>query len=544
MSDETPSAAHPPVGPDARRETGSGRSGLINVKAGEMAKIAGWRGVDENAEEHRTPLGDNVTLADDEGLFHMDAPPPVSLHDRFGMPPFSVLDRRAGQWQDRKRKWLSLGIRSELGRDGGLIYDPEASGMGQGAIPIEKRSDRTLQAMVANSGDGSPYRRLAQEELDRRVASGRRVLGGAPPPGGGGTGAWKGRNSAGELRAIDPKWDSAAQGGTPRQLIPGAGGVGGAYDRSRPEGTLNPRSAGRGSAISGGQASLQHAMASVRDGKNGGGFHSAEMTAERKRLNEAGAHRDQDRLNAVTGQETLTGTSIFDPVLCELAYRWFSAPGMSVLDPFAGGSVRGVTAALLHRRYMGIDLRDIQVQANRQQGRDILTRGEPMPRWVAGDSNEVLAGAPKEAFDLLFSCPPYADLEVYSDDPRDISGMDYPEFTRVHGEIIAKAAEALKPDRFAVWVVSDVRDKKGFYRGLVHDTVEAFEAAGLRFYNEAVILDPVGSAAVRAGRIFLGGRKLTRMHQNLLVFCKGDWKRATLAASPQEIVLETPEAGA
>jgi ParB-like chromosome segregation protein Spo0J len=44
--------------------------------------------------------------------------PSRSLSERFGVPPFSVLDARQGYWQDRKRAWLSLGIQSELGRGG------------------------------------------------------------------------------------------------------------------------------------------------------------------------------------------------------------------------------------------------------------------------------------------------------------------------------------------------------------------------------------------------------------------------------------------
>lgn len=39
-----------------------------------------------------------------------------ALSDRFGLPPFSVLNAREGWWQDRKRAWLALGIQSELGR--------------------------------------------------------------------------------------------------------------------------------------------------------------------------------------------------------------------------------------------------------------------------------------------------------------------------------------------------------------------------------------------------------------------------------------------
>jgi hypothetical protein len=40
----------------------------------------------------------------------------ATLADRFGIPPFSVFEARKGWWQDRKRAWLELGIRSELGR--------------------------------------------------------------------------------------------------------------------------------------------------------------------------------------------------------------------------------------------------------------------------------------------------------------------------------------------------------------------------------------------------------------------------------------------
>ncbi len=39
-----------------------------------------------------------------------------TLAERFGIPPFSILDARKGWWQDRKRAWIDLGIRSELGR--------------------------------------------------------------------------------------------------------------------------------------------------------------------------------------------------------------------------------------------------------------------------------------------------------------------------------------------------------------------------------------------------------------------------------------------
>ncbi len=57
------------------------------------------------------------------------AAPSTTLAERFGIPPFSVLDARKGWWQDRKRAWLDLGIRSELGRGEGDRACPGGSPM-------------------------------------------------------------------------------------------------------------------------------------------------------------------------------------------------------------------------------------------------------------------------------------------------------------------------------------------------------------------------------------------------------------------------------
>jgi DNA modification methylase len=220
------------------------------------------------------------------------------------------------------------------------------------------------------------------------------------------------------------------------------------------------------------------------------------------------------------------GTSVFDPVLCELAYRWFSPAGGTVIDPFAGGSVRGVVASHCGRQYIGVDLRAEQVEANRAQESVAV---DPVPVWHCGDSREIDKICADVDADFVFSCPPYADLEVYSDDPADLSTLKYEEFRSAYFEIIQKASSRLKENRFACFVVGDVRDKKGNYYNFVGDTVEAFRAAGLNFYNEAVLVTPVGTNALTAGRQFSSGRKLGKTHQNVLVFVKGDGKRATAA---------------
>ena len=227
-----------------------------------------------------------------------------------------------------------------------------------------------------------------------------------------------------------------------------------------------------------------------------------------------------------------SGTSIFDPVLCELAYRWFCPPGGLILDPFAGGSVRGIVASILGRRYVGIDLSARQIAANRTQAAAICT--DPAPIWHEGDSHDIADLAPGTEADFVFSCPPYADLERYSDDRRDLSTMDYPAFRVGLGAIIAATCRMLKPDRFACFVVGDVRDKKGLYLGFPWHTIAAFDAAGLRLYNEAVLVTAAGSLPIRAGKQFTSGRKLGKTHQNVLIFVKGDPIKATKACGPCE----------
>lgn len=233
-----------------------------------------------------------------------------------------------------------------------------------------------------------------------------------------------------------------------------------------------------------------------------------------------------------TAQEE-AGISIFDPVLCELLYRWFCPSGGTILDPFAGGSVRGIVASKLGRQYIGLDLRQEQIDANRIQG--ALICSDPMPVWHCGDSRKIQTPCKGVEADFVFSCPPYADLEVYSDLPEDISTLPYPDFRQAYFEIIAKTCTLLRKDRFACFVVGEARGADGNYYGLVPDTIRAFEEAGLRFYNEAILVTAVGSLPIRAARPFTAARKLGKTHQNVLVFVKGDWKKAAKACGEIDV---------
>ncbi len=253
----------------------------------------------------------------------------------------------------------------------------------------------------------------------------------------------------------------------------------------------------------------------------------------------ATAYKSQGRLweiqkhGKLTGDE-LSGTSIFDPVLCEIMLRWFAGKNSKVFDPFAGGSVRGVVSALLGHSYTGIDLRREQVAANAQQWVDVLEAcGKPPlrvpdnigePDWYEGDSVKVLKTAKPERMDFVLSCPPYTFLEQYSDDPRDLSTMSYADFLKRYRYVIRKCARMLRPNRFACFVVGDVRDPKnhGIYVNFVGDTITAFMDAGMGLYNHAILATAISSLPIRARKHMNAAAKIGMRHQHVLIFVKGD----------------------
>lgn len=339
-----------------------------------------------------------------------------TLADRFIVPPFSILDTRQGYWKARKQQWLSLGIKSEVGRAGNLL------GM----------SDTVLQPDPSKRIDAAAFNEMLKNDPQAKTISAK---------------------------------------------IPG-------YFNKKNQ-----------------------------------GMSDEDIIAE-----------------FLQSSQISAGTSIFDPVLCELAYRWFTPSGGTVLDPFAGGSVRGVVASKLGLQYVGCELRQEQVDANRQQASDICSN--PMPVWACGDSRKIDKHCEGVQADLLFSCPPYHDLEVYSENENDISNMEWDEFMQAYREIIKKAASMLKQNRFAVWVITEIRkDGAGFYKNFIRETINCFEAAGLEYYNEMVLVNSVGTLPIRAGRMFSATRKVGRTHQNVLVFCKGDPRLAAEECGQVEVEL-------
>lgn len=249
--------------------------------------------------------------------------------------------------------------------------------------------------------------------------------------------------------------------------------------------------------------------------------------------------RDVKRYNATPtntfsarGADAKQAESIseFDPYLAELMYRWFSREGDRILDPFAGGCVRGVVASVLGRHYQGIDLNLDQVVANREQYKDLQERYTNLAgsaKYFSSDADSSLDYM--DQADMIFTCPPYYNLEQYTNDPNDLSRQPtYQAFLNKYASILYKATQRLKDNSFFVIVVSEVREEpRGIERsnfvGLVPDTISILrDKCSLHYYNEIIVMNNIGSLPIRAPKYFDQSRKIGRMHQNVLVFYKGD----------------------
>jgi len=151
-----------------------------------------------------------------------------------------------------------------------------------------------------------------------------------------------------------------------------------------------------------------------------------------------------------------------------------------------------------------------------------------LPKWYCGDSCNIDSIINDRDFDFILTCPPYHDLEKYSDDPADISNMSYADFLKAYRTILHKSVSMLKPHAFIAIVVGEIRDKYGAYCGFVPDTINIMNESGCIYYNDICLITQVGTAAVRAPRIFGSNRKVVKTHQDVIVFLRSKGSKAEL----------------
>lgn len=216
------------------------------------------------------------------------------------------------------------------------------------------------------------------------------------------------------------------------------------------------------------------------------------------------------------------GVSILDATLVEVLYKWFMPNNIDykpqAFDCFAGDSVGGFVMSYLGAHFTGTELREEQAQLNneRVQSRKLDAI------YHCDDGRNIAKYLQPESQDFFFSCPPYFDLEHYSNDERDASNQgSYAEFLALLEKAFEESIKCLKKNRFAIVVMSAVRDKKGYYQDIPSDITRIFEKNGCHLYNQLILIDSGATLALRVGNS-MKNRKVGRQHQEVLVYFNGE----------------------
>lgn len=205
--------------------------------------------------------------------------------------------------------------------------------------------------------------------------------------------------------------------------------------------------------------------------------------------------------------------SIFNPQLAQMILAAYAPLNGKVYDPFGGGGTRGYIATKMGYDYTGIEIREEEYNRVKEQ----------MEQWGI-DFNFILNDStkykPEGDFDFVFSCPPYYDLEVYSDLAGDLSNANsYDEYLCMLKNVLQNCYDVLKKNCFAVFVVGNFRNKKGELENLNGDLITKAKEVGFKLWDELIWMGASNVALTRCGK-FEKNRKSVRMHEYIIILKK------------------------
>ncbi len=212
-------------------------------------------------------------------------------------------------------------------------------------------------------------------------------------------------------------------------------------------------------------------------------------------------------------------TSYFNPKLCKMIYSSYCPKNGNIFDPFSS-VVRPYMAKLLDYNYVGCEVRKDECEKIESKLDTNSLFEQSNVRVLNMDCREFESD---QKFDLVFTCPPYWNLETYSEQSNDMSSISsYSEFLTEMSRVYEKCASLMHEDSYCCFVVADFRDysegRKLINRlvPFVSDMIRCGEDSGLTLYDKVIVKKPMGTAPSRLK--LWNNRKTVRIHEELLVF--------------------------
>lgn len=212
--------------------------------------------------------------------------------------------------------------------------------------------------------------------------------------------------------------------------------------------------------------------------------------------------------------------SEFNPELARRIILYWSDEGDMILDPFAGRSTRMLVSSMLNRNYIGYEISSAAFE-------DLKTRNENRQATLFGESGEIrlflkdgckLDGTANNSIDMIFTCPPYWNLERYESVPCQLSDCaTYGDFLDRIESCVKHCYRVLKFGKFAVWVVADFR--KGGFKVLHKDCIDIFTRNGFLLWDIVINVLKSPFAWCQIGKCE-AHHYTSKTHEYVLVFKK------------------------
>ena len=212
--------------------------------------------------------------------------------------------------------------------------------------------------------------------------------------------------------------------------------------------------------------------------------HGSYLATEMKKT----GNKSIDRAFSASGKGVAKGAlSVFPQNIGRTVLLFYTEPGMTVVDPFAGHNSRMQLVVAEGRSYIGYDICHSFMETNR--ARAVVLRG--LFPGVSIDLHEQdsrkLSKTKSGVGDFTITSPPYYDVEFYGDEPQQLGkSKTYEQFLDGMEQVLRENVRVLKPGAFACWFINDFR-RKGKMHFYHIDILQRGEAAGFVAHDIAIV---------------------------------------------------------
>jgi DNA modification methylase len=206
--------------------------------------------------------------------------------------------------------------------------------------------------------------------------------------------------------------------------------------------------------------------------------------------------------------------SEFHAGVAENIIRYWSMKGSKVVDPFAGRVTRAVVTTKLDREYYGYEI----TPNTYKRALTHFDKHNISPNLYKGDGCK-LEHTEDNFADLVFTCPPYFNIEQYETCDNQLSDIkDYHTFMDSMGECIKNVKRVLKEGAWAVFVVADFR-VGGELKSFSSDLIQSFKNNDMIHYD-TIIMENISPFATLTAYQAACKRYTPKTHEYILVFRK------------------------